>query len=294
MDYKINNNIILLAGGSGKRLWPFSTPKHPKQFITLPKIGLSSFQLTLKRSLNICPSSNIIITINTEHQNLVNQQIKKLKLKVENFQFIIESTPLNTAKTFFNSCNFLLKQKNDNLSYFFPTDQVIINENNFFLEILNNIDPDKINLFAEKSLKACSNFGYMVKKMDLKEKYFQISKFIEKPCTKQIEDLKKHEIYRNLGIYLAKPSTLFNSFPKEDFLNMPVDKVISEKSNILNATEINFEWIDIGSINNLYQYCGNKEFNNLNMDISKINEFNLKNKEFNISFKNKKLRLIKL
>jgi len=214
MVYKINNNIILLAGGSGKRLWPLSNKNHPKQFIILPNIGLSSFQLTLKRSLNICPSSNIIITINSSHKQLVQQQIKNLELNVSDFQFILEPTPLNTAVAVYNACNFLLKHNNDNLSYFFPTDQIILTEDNFFLNSLYRIDSNKINLFGEKSIEACGAFGYMIKEKNLENNYFKVSKFIEKPSLNQLKELDPQALYRNLGIYLAKPSILYNHFPQ--------------------------------------------------------------------------------
>src|SRR6516162_9787243 len=41
-------NAVILAGGSGTRLWPLSTPDFPKQFLPLPN-GLSMIQESLKR-----------------------------------------------------------------------------------------------------------------------------------------------------------------------------------------------------------------------------------------------------
>lgn len=293
MKNKLNNNIILLAGGSGKRLWPLSNQSHPKQFITLPNLGLSSFQLTLKRSLEICIPSNIIITINSEHERLAQQQIENLALNINDFNFILEPTPLDTAMAIYNSCKFLLNHNNDNLSYFFPTDQIILTDNNFFLDSLRRIDSTKINLFGEKSIEACSDFGYMIKEIDLKNNYFKVSKFIEKPNLTQLEELKSQELYRNLGIYLAKPSVLYNNFPKLPFSTLSIDKVISEKSTILNATKINFKWLDIGSIRNLHQCCGDIEFSNFNIDPSEITKFNSTNKAFQIECKNNKLKIYK-
>src|SRR5437588_13108123 len=41
-------NVVILAGGSGTRLWPLSTPSFPKQFLPLPN-GKSMIQETLAR-----------------------------------------------------------------------------------------------------------------------------------------------------------------------------------------------------------------------------------------------------
>jgi len=41
-------NAVILAGGSGTRLWPLSTPSFPKQFLPLPS-GKSMIQETLAR-----------------------------------------------------------------------------------------------------------------------------------------------------------------------------------------------------------------------------------------------------
>src|SRR6516225_10804285 len=41
-------NVVILAGGSGTRLWPLSTPSFPKQFLPLPN-GRSMIQESLAR-----------------------------------------------------------------------------------------------------------------------------------------------------------------------------------------------------------------------------------------------------
>ena len=43
--------VIILAGGSGTRLWPLSRDRYPKQFIRLQSNKPSLFQETLNRSL---------------------------------------------------------------------------------------------------------------------------------------------------------------------------------------------------------------------------------------------------
>ncbi len=78
-------NIVLLAGGRGTRLWPLSNQQHPKQLIQLPSLDLSTFQLTLKRSLKITTAKNIIITIDRQYFTLLEQQITELGLLTNDF-----------------------------------------------------------------------------------------------------------------------------------------------------------------------------------------------------------------
>ena len=73
---------IILAGGSGKRLWPLSTKKKPKQFISL--FGdLSLFDLTLQRINNRDLFKKPIIVTSEEYLSLVEESLSKTGLEVE-------------------------------------------------------------------------------------------------------------------------------------------------------------------------------------------------------------------
>ncbi len=283
--------IILLAGGSGSRLWPLSNSLYPKQFIHLPSLGLSSFQLALNRTLKKNP--DIIITCNHKHEDLVKQQIIELDLNPKDFQIIREEKNLNTAMAIYNTCHTLLKQNNDDLAYFLPTDHII--EQDDIFTNLNQIDHDKINLLGEKVAHACSDFGYLIKGKELSEKYFQIERFIEKP--ENPNQLNGKDIYKNLGIYIAKPSCLHNEFhnlyPTNFPQNLSIDKMITEKSKNLNAFEVNFKWTDIGSISNLYKQFEDSIFSINNLDINDINSFNEESKEFEMNYDGTFLQITK-
>lgn len=69
--------IIIFAGGSGKRFWPISRKKMPKQFIPLFK-GKSTFQLQIARAKKIVPMKNIFVSTNRNHLALVRKQAPKL------------------------------------------------------------------------------------------------------------------------------------------------------------------------------------------------------------------------
>ena len=69
--------IIIFAGGSGRRLWPISRQKSPKQFE--PIIGSeSTLQLAVGRVLDTYGAENIFISTNEKYLPLVQEQLPQL------------------------------------------------------------------------------------------------------------------------------------------------------------------------------------------------------------------------
>lgn len=69
--------IVIFAGGAGRRLWPISRQKSPKQFE--PIIGSrSTLQLAVDRVLSTYGAENIFISTNEEYAHLVKQQLVEL------------------------------------------------------------------------------------------------------------------------------------------------------------------------------------------------------------------------
>jgi len=68
---------LILAGGSGTRLWPLSRKNYPKQFLKL-NIGGSLLQETAKRLLTIFPLDAMIIMTNSEYKFHVISDLRSL------------------------------------------------------------------------------------------------------------------------------------------------------------------------------------------------------------------------
>ena len=61
-DFSNNNNFcIILCGGVGNRLWPYSRTRKPKQFLDLLNLGMSMLQLTFERVSHLLPKENIFV-----------------------------------------------------------------------------------------------------------------------------------------------------------------------------------------------------------------------------------------
>ena len=73
-----NNYCVILAGGRGRRLWPCSRDKHPKQFVDLFGTGRTQIQATFDRFCKIMPKENIFVCTNTDYAALVKEQLPEL------------------------------------------------------------------------------------------------------------------------------------------------------------------------------------------------------------------------
>ena len=68
---------IILAGGSGTRLWPLSTKHHPKQLLALTG-DRSLIQLTVDRTTALAPPERIVILTNARYVNEIRKQLPEV------------------------------------------------------------------------------------------------------------------------------------------------------------------------------------------------------------------------
>ena len=86
---------VLLAGGSGTRLWPTSRKSYPKQFVDLTGSGDSFLQSSLKRSAVIPDARPWIIVTGEDYRFLVAQQAKEAGVSIG--PILLEPSARNTA-----------------------------------------------------------------------------------------------------------------------------------------------------------------------------------------------------
>ena len=73
-----DNYCVILAGGRGRRLWPCSRDKHPKQFVDFFSTGRTLLQATFDRVNSIIPIENIYVSTNHEYAHFVIEQLPEL------------------------------------------------------------------------------------------------------------------------------------------------------------------------------------------------------------------------
>ncbi len=72
--------VVVLAGGSGERFWPLSTPAHPKQFPPLLD-GQSCFQRTVDRAVRLVGSERVFVATRQTLAHIVREQVPELPVE---------------------------------------------------------------------------------------------------------------------------------------------------------------------------------------------------------------------
>lgn len=119
---------VILSGGSGTRLWPFSRTLYPKQF--LPLIGEGTmFQQTVTRAMAIPGAQAPVILCNEAHRFLVAEQLREIQVTAQ--AIVLEPVSRNTAPAVAVAAQFALGVREDSLILILPADHVIADDASF-------------------------------------------------------------------------------------------------------------------------------------------------------------------
>ncbi len=290
---------IILAGGTGSRLWPLSRESFPKQFLQLTdEDNYTLLQKTYKRIEGLENLSKPIIICNEDHRFIVGDQMKKIKTKPLNI--ILEPSRRNTAPAIAIAA---LKAIEDNKKENIDPILLILSSDHYIQEI------DKFNKSIQKGIQLALNnhlivfgilpsypatgYGYIKAKKNLKAKSLQankVEKFIEKPDYNTAKLLYKDEKYSwNSGMFVFKASAILNELSefapdivnrcKEclekskldlDFLRLDntsfsscldisIDVAVFEKTQNAYVFPLDCGWNDIGTWESLWN-ISNKDF----------------------------------
>jgi mannose-1-phosphate guanylyltransferase len=114
---------VLLAGGTGTRLWPVSRQLYPKQLVKF--IGEDSLvQTTIKRLTSLLDPENIRIVCGEEHVHETARHMEEIGI-LSNGKIISEPCGRNTAPAILLAVFYVLKKEKDAILCIFPADHVI-------------------------------------------------------------------------------------------------------------------------------------------------------------------------
>lgn len=194
---------VILAGGSGSRLWPLSRELYPKQLLNLCA-EKSLLQSTFEMLNKFIPASEIISVTNSKHQANVKMQLGDL---CESPVILAEPLSKNTAPAIAICVKYILETSdNDETILVVPSD-LLIKENEKFKQTVISaqkyVDEGKIVTFGIKPTYPETGFGY-IHSVDNK-----VTKFTEKPDNETVLTyLKDENYYWNSGIFMFKVSTI--------------------------------------------------------------------------------------
>ncbi len=174
---------VLLAGGTGTRLWPLSRRSYPKQFVDLVD-GHSLFQecaLRTTTTKKISFDRHITVT-SSEYRFIVGEQLRSVG--IEPGAIILEPSPKNTAPAILAATLFALKENPEAILLVSPSDHLITDLPSFQETIINGllaIKAGRLVTFGIKPSKPETAYGYMEVDITQELKIFDIKRFVEKP-----------------------------------------------------------------------------------------------------------------
>lgn len=208
---------VLLAGGSGTRLWPLSRKSYPKQFVNL--IGDKTlFQSSAQRltSSNTLKFASHITMTNADFRFIIGEQFQEIGL--DPGPILIEPQSKNTAAAILAASIFVQSKDEDAVLLVAPSDHVVPDKSEFHKAIkvgLSHVQNRKMVTLGIKPTHPETGYGYLELSSDPVDEYGTciIKKFVEKPNlqdAKQMLDVGRH--LWNAGIFLFRARDMVAAF----------------------------------------------------------------------------------
>ena len=283
---------LILAGGSGSRLWPMSREMYPKQLL---KIGGKStlFQETFKRLINNIDDKRIFSITNVKHSSNVRLQLGELQKKFcrkSNYKILTEPIGRNTAPAIALAAQYIKNDAGkgkDPIILVVPSDHSISDDTEFSNVIEKGVKLAKegyIVTFGVIPKRADTGFGYIKTAKNAKiqgyvKSALKVCEFKEKPDSKTAQEYTESgKYFWNAGIFMFKVSTFMNELKKyspeilkilktanitdsepsieygifEAMPDISVDYAVMEKSKKIVLLPLDCGWNDLGSWGAIY------------------------------------------
>lgn len=197
---------IIMAGGSGSRLWPLSRQMFPKQFLTLHGDS-SMLQATAERLSGIKHAPAIVIC-NEEHRFSVAEQLRLNN--IPNNGIILEPVGRNTAPAIALAALQAIKRGQDPLLLVLAADHVIKDTKAFATSVnlaKTHANAGKLVTFGIVPTAPETGYGYIKRGEIQEDSGYTVDKFVEKPDLATAESyLETGEFYWNSGMFLFRAS----------------------------------------------------------------------------------------
>lgn len=287
-----NNFVIIMAGGVGSRLWPFSRTSFPKQFHDILEKGGTLLQSTVKRFENICLPENIFVVTNKIYKNLVKEQLPFLS----DDQILLEPVKRNTAPCIaYASHKIAIKNPEANIIVS-PADHIITEVEAFEQTMLKALaDTAKKNVLVTLGIQPTrpdTGYGYIQFEED-EDDLRKVKTFTEKPVIEMAQQfVDSGEFVWNAGIFVWNAQTIvdavkqylpdlheifaeaqksFYSPNEEDAIkrayslckSISIDYGVMEKAENVYVILAGFEWSDLGTWKSLYNELPKDENRNV-------------------------------
>lgn len=282
--------VLIVAGGSGTRLWPLSVPEFPKHLLTITG-DKSLLQNTFERVKHITSLDKIYISTEASHSDHVIAQLPELGKK----QIIIEPARRGTMPCITNALQIISKVHGDDepIASIWADQHIRATEgfaDTFRYAAKVSEKYQRITLVGIEPDSPSTKFGYIKKNgaIDNEAYLHSVDSFKEKPdhATAQ-KYLAAGDYLWNAGYFVA-PYKVFkdrieryadkhwseqldklkNANSEEankiylDYKDEPIDTALIEKTPDLMVVPAAFDWMDVGSFDDVHTVSPQDEYEN--------------------------------
>lgn len=282
---------VIMAGGSGSRLWPLSRELRPKQFLSFSDES-TMLQQTLSRLAGLEQQPSIVIC-NEEHRFLVAEQLRQIG--AEGGRILLEPVGRNTAPAIALAAIAATQEGEDPLLLVLAADHLIQDVEQFHDSIELAIplaEQDYLVTFGVVPTHPETGYGYIHQGDELGQG-FKVRRFVEKPDTDTAATyLSSGEYLWNSGMFLFRASryldelgqhqpamletcrkAMTNTAHDLDFTrvdatafaespNESIDYAVMEKTDRAAVVPLDARWSDIGSWSSLWDVSDKCESGN--------------------------------
>jgi mannose-1-phosphate guanylyltransferase len=212
------NYAVIMAGGSGTRLWPLSRQKRPKQ--TLPLTGERSlYQLAVDRLAALFPLERILVVTCPDHAALLQKQPPHLPRE----NFVIEPAARGTAPAIGLAALHVQQRDPDGVMVVVTADHSITDLSAFHQALLAGLEVADRGFLVTLGIRPQSpetGFGYIHQGESLGSvhglKAFRVHRFVEKPAREAAERMVASGDYSwNSGMFVWQVSRVMEEFERQ-------------------------------------------------------------------------------
>ncbi len=284
---------VIMAGGSGSRLWPLSRELHPKQFLALEG-DTAMLQTTIQRLAGLGNATPLVIC-NEAHRFLVAEQLRQLDLLARNI--LLEPVGRNTAPAIALAALHALASGEDPLLLVLAADHVIRDVAAFHASLRNAIPYAEAGALLTFGIVARSpetGYGYIRRGEAVGEGAYSVAQFVEKPNRTTAEQyVVSGDYYWNSGLFLFRASRYLQELAQHrpdilcaceaamagacadmDFIRVEetafracpedsVDYAVIEKTATAVVVPLDAGWSDVGAFSSLWDVLDKDEHGNV-------------------------------
>ena len=293
-------HAIILAGGSGTRLWPASRAAKPKHLLAFEP-PQTLLQATLERLTDLVPPDRTWIVTS----RLQAAQVADSLPHFDRQHILLEHVPRNTAASIGYAAVKLRSIDPDATMIVLPADHIIKPASVFCetLQLAADIvaqSPDKLVTLGIKPTFPATTYGYIQRgaALEASNNAYHVLRFCEKPKQEIAESLfQSGDFYWNAGIFIWKAKTILNllyqfepdigvwldqiehslgtieethvtgsAFKK--MKSISIDYAVMERAKNIAVVEAAFDWNDVGTWSALDRLYANQKDKDNNLSIA--------------------------